>query len=126
MKKVYKILENNMYGVPVTIFIGSYAESESYLHRNFGLERSEQRYYGGTTSLMTDTKNGHSFVYIWMPHYNHTIDEMGTLTHECTHAAMRILEACSIPVTYKDHESLAYLQSYIFMEALAAMRHRIS
>jgi hypothetical protein len=121
MKKVYKILENNTYNIPVTIFIGSYKECEAYRKRVFQLPPSKQCFYAGYSELLEEAKTAECLGFIWMPEYNHSISNMGTLSHECLHIAMRILQVCNIQITFDNHEALAYLHGHIFEEALAAL-----
>lgn len=124
MKKAYHLLENNIYNTPLTIFIGSYKECEAYLHRVYGLDKQEQRYYGGYSQILTNLNTGEVRSFIWMPKYNHMISDIGTLSHECLHIAMRTLESCNTPVSHNNHEALAYLHNYILEHSLFALRER--
>ncbi|MFA6716058.1 MAG: hypothetical protein WCS27_11825 [Victivallaceae bacterium] len=126
MKKVYRICKNNIYCIPVIIFVGSYEECEEYRKRRFKLQPKKQRFYAGYSDFLEDTKTGEFLGFIWMPRYTHTISNMGTLSHECLHIAMRILEVCNIQITFDNHEALAYLHGHIFEEALASILHSTS
>ena len=124
MKHLYKILDwrDNPYEISVFLFIGSYKQYITY-HR-----RARNDYYedgnipAAFHEIVVNRKKRERSSFIWMPEYNHTIDQMSTLCHECLHSAIRILEIARVRLNMANHESLAYLQGYIFKRALLALK----
>lgn len=61
---------------------------------------------------------------IALAQWSNSIDDLGTLSHECNHAAMQLLFNCGVPVNEENQEPLAYLQDSIFRRCLTALRKK--
>lgn len=53
----------------------------------------------------------------WEP----TIFHLGSLGHECTHAALAILHERQVPLSLDNDEPIAYLQAYLFRWCLTQL-----
>lgn len=121
MKKVFKILNKSVYGVPVIIFIGELEEFIEYQRKKFkryNISIDNYNYSLGLTEPLQNTKTNELIILIWMPNYKHTIRDLATLSHECLHASLFILESREIKFDYKNDEILTYLHTFILEEAL--------
>lgn len=47
---------------------------------------------------------------------------IGTLSHECLHAAFFILENVGVEISFQNQEAITYLHQYIFEEALLKLK----
>ncbi|MPN28191.1 hypothetical protein SDC9_175631 [bioreactor metagenome] len=121
MAKTFLIPEK-MYHFPLRVFVGSYEEYSAYCKRHYGFEEKEQQFFGGFSFLVT-YENGKPEGFIWLPKFDSaSIGDIGTLSHECIHIALRVLFKLGISVTEGNQEPLAYLHEYFFTEALKKLK----
>lgn len=108
----------SVYGVPVWVILGTWEEYMEWRFKTFQVEIESRLPYQAMAEMVYLKKDGTSISLIWMEEYDHTIDHMGTLAHECIHSAMRILEKVGVPVTLDQHEALTYLFNDIYKSCL--------
>lgn len=53
-----------------------------------------------------------------------SISFLRCLSHECNHAAFRILHESGVPISVENQEALCYLQDFIFSSILNRIRSR--
>lgn len=61
---------------------------------------------------------------IALGHWDNSVMDISTLSHECIHAALHVLFERSVPVDEDNHESLAYLQDSLLRRCLTALRRK--
>lgn len=101
-----------MYGICLSLVIGTWDEFMTYRLKKHKIAKSESKFHGGQCQFIR-SKAGYAHLIIWIPHYKGTINELTNLSHECTHAAMYILETINIKISFSNHEAFAYLQEHI-------------
>lgn len=117
MSKIVSIPEK-MYGIPLRIYIGSYRQYAEYCSKRYHFPPEPQRFFGGESFTLT-FENGKAEVFIWLEDFSiENVADLGLLSHECNHAALRILDRVGIKTKHGNEEPLCYLQEYFFTEAI--------
>jgi len=120
------IISEKMYGIPLRIVIGSYSEYAGYCKKHYGLPEEKQQFYGGESSILS-FDSGRAEALIWIEKFSFMrIFDLGSLSHECNHAALKVLNRIGIKTKPGNEEPLCYLQEYFFTEALKKMAGEIS
>ena len=60
--------------------------------------------------------NGNAAIYINLDAFKKLSESalLRSLSHECNHAAIDMLDACGVPISCDNQESICYTQDYIF------------
>lgn len=97
-----------LYGVYVVIISSAEAADkrfgEGFLYKNFGAQ----------VCVVEDPKTGVDMVTLTFR--DPDAYSADTLTHECIHAAWRILDLVGVKVSSKNHEPLAYIAGWLSRE----------
>ena len=62
------------------------------------------------------SKNGNAVILVDMDTFKDAPQStiLRSLSHECNHAAIDMLEACDVPISHENQEAICYTQDYIF------------
>jgi len=108
----------------IWVFIGTDEKFREWHEDKFGVDAGDCEMYGATNHVVENKKIGLRASVIWLEKFNGSPSSIGTLSHECIHASMRILERVGVPVTLAEHEALAYLQDCILKKALKKLKKK--
>ncbi|MEI8245604.1 MAG: hypothetical protein WCI51_07230 [Lentisphaerota bacterium] len=108
---------DSIYGVSIYLFIGTYAKYSKYIQKEYNIAPEDQKFFGASFQTIYHESGKMECGIIWMPLFKQSFSNWMTLSHECLHAAMKILEKCSVKISFSNHESLAYLQEHLLSTA---------
>ena len=115
--KVIKIKEQ-MYNINLRLIIGNWKDYCRHIKNVYNIKEKEQRFYGGYSFSVFHKETGYTECIVWLPHFNNTIYEIGNLSHECLHSAIKILDKIGINTNIDNQEPLCYLQEYFLLRCL--------
>lgn len=114
--KTYYRYYNDTYGSVMYFYIGSAEGAYAWLKKKFNLSGSNpvESRFAGLSFVLSGDDNFVSHV-IWMPKMDFTCEEYATLSHECLHTAIRIMQdrGCE-SMGVGSSEELAYFHSAIY------------
>lgn len=118
-------LDIPIFGATIDVYVGhNFEELMRHFRKcEYMIENSDMEYDGekGLYMNLYHPKAETQSRVIWLKKFDGGIEDLGTLTHECTHASQGILEDCGVPNDWVGTESVAYLQEWIFKEILKQM-----
>lgn len=115
------LIPEKIYHIPLRIVVGSYSEYVAYCKKRYRLPEEKQRFYGGESSILTFDSGG-AEILVWIEKFSiRSIFDLGTLSHECNHAALKVLDRIGIKTKSGNEEPLCNLQAYFFTEAIKKM-----
>ena len=117
-EKLHILCDNDsMYGINIFIFIGTHTQYNNYIHKEYNITPEEQKFFGASFQTIYHESGKMECGIIWIPCFKQNFSDWMTLSHECLHAAMKILEKCCVKISFSNHESLAYLHEYLLCSA---------
>jgi hypothetical protein len=123
--KPYYRYYNDTYDAVIYLYIGTADQAYDWLKKRFKFvgKNPVDTKYAGLSFTLTGDDNFMSHI-IWMPNMNFTCDEYTTLSHECLHTAINIMEDRGCESMGKGaSEELAYFHSAIYGSLLKQILH---
>lgn len=118
--KTYYRYYNDTYDAVVYFYIGSEIDMVDWLRKKFKFvgENPVTKQYAGLSFTLSGDDNFMSHI-IWMPKMDFTCDDYVTLSHECLHTAINVMEdrGCE-SMGRGGSEELAYFHSAIYSSML--------
>lgn len=142
-KKLPKIsglfeIENKPMRINTILFIGSFDKLKKSIKNRenvnlTSLENENPKKFGGIT-IPCEAEEGHSFVLIWMPEFDWSLEDFETLSHECLHATIMVLRMSGVkPKIFSaeddsevDDEIVAYTSSSMFKTLVSELTKKES
>lgn len=115
-------ISEKLYAIPVHLIIGSFASVQRYAKKEHGIKKLKQFAHGGCCVEIADSCDVGVAIILWLPKYNHTINNISDLSHECTHAALYVLDMVGVKAGFDNHEPICYLQDHYIHESITKIR----
>ena len=115
-------ISEKLYAVPVHLVIGTFASVQRYAKKKHGVKKLKQFAHGGCCLTIADSCDVGVAVILWLPEYKHTIDNISDLSHECTHAALHVLDMVGVKAGFDNQEPICYLQGHYINESIIKIR----
>lgn len=121
-------IQDPIYNLPITIYIGTPDQYRNHLISHWpdapGIN-TDYPAQGGEHRLVSYRHHDIAVLaasLIWLPHWNCTTQEYGTLAHEVSHHAFAVMRLCHIPVEPgHSEEAYCYYFDMMYTAALAAL-----
>ncbi len=120
MKQIYKYY-NDTYTSKINLLICDFDTANNILKNKFHLNESgilnDKNLDGCALQIINNNNKINSI--IWIPSFNFFIEDYVTLSHECLHTAIRILDRHDVVcITNTSSEQLNYLHDAIYRNFL--------
>lgn len=125
-------VENPPYRIETLVIVSPAAECRRYMRRRCG-RGFPQVDFGNAAGLTVPCveRNGSQTILLWMDSFDFSVEDMGTLAHECLHAAVYVLRNSGVRSVIlednggdSDDEALAYMVGEMHEKILRELSRR--
>lgn len=121
-------IPNQIYHVPVNVFIGEYSSYKNYLLNCYDVSLSDDEDGRNAGCVVpVEDNDGCSIITMWLDKLsNNDYTSLSSLTHESIHAANALFDIIGAKRDDKNDEHLAYVSQYIFKQTIVTFNKNIT
>lgn len=115
-----------IYGRTILLLVGKKSLVQKYLNDNFDPDYEMEGNFGEVNYFdIPDTRVGSKRVfYIWLDSYDESVQDVGTVAHECFHLVCYIFDDLGIKYCDESEEAWAWYLDYLVQQVLKVLEGR--
>ena len=112
-------IPNQIYAIPVHVFIGEYDKYYNYILNNYDTTIVDNGEKALGVTVPVKDKEGCSIITLWLSRFkSNDSNDLSILTHECVHASNMIFDKIGVKIDSDNDEHVAYMTQYLFYQTV--------